>query len=204
MMKKINGFIILGIILAACSFRSTSVDEELETRVAGTISAGGTATAAIETGIANALTEVAPPATEVPTDTPIPPPTDIPTETSIPTETPTETPTEIPPSPSPTMTATKKPTPAPCYKVLEDWCLSHLGCATMTVINKTDQPAKLFFKKGDWTASFTIAKGVPPPAARCTMVLRPDRYYYKFEYCGKTVDGYHALNDNWYIQFKCD
>lgn len=199
-MKKLITFMIIGIILTACSFQSTSVDEELETRVAGTISAGGTATAAIETGIANALTEAAPPATEVPTDTPIPPPTDIPTETSVPTE----TPTEIPPSLTATMTATTKPTPAACYKVLDDWCLSHVGCATMTVINKSDQPAKLYFRKGDWSYSFTITKGDPPPAARCTMELRPDRYYYKFEYCGKTVDGYHALNDNWYIQFKCN
>lgn len=203
-MKKIFGCIIIGIILAGCSFQSSSVEEELETRVAGTVSAGGTATAAVETGIANTLTETAPPPTEIPTDTPVPTPTDIPTETSVPTETLTETPTEIPASPTSAATTTPKPTAAACYKVLDDWCLSHVGCATMSVINKSDQPVKLYFKKGDWSASFTIAAGVPPPAARCTMVLRPDRYYYKFEYCGKTADGYHALNDNWYIQFKCD
>lgn len=203
-MNKVSCLIILMIILTACSFfSSSSNEEEMETRVAATLIAGGTATSAVETGIASALTENAPPPTEVPTSTPPPTPTEIPTDTPIPSDTPLPTPTETPPTPSPTVTQTKPPpTPSACYKVLEDWCLTHLGCASITVLNKTDQITKIFLRKGDWSTSVSFAPGYPT-RSKCTIVLRPDRYYYKFEYCGKTRDGYHALNDNWYIEFKC-
>jgi hypothetical protein len=163
-------------------------------------------TRAVETGIAAALTasaEAAPP-------TEIPPPTDTQTPEPPPTEVPTKTPTE-PPQLTPTSrsliwpTATKAaptPTAGACFVVLDSWCLSHEGCATMTVLNKTTDIAKLYFSRDSWSANYTAAPG-GATASRCTIMLQPGRYYYKFTYCGKTNDGYHALNDNWYIQFKC-
>lgn len=163
-------------------------------------------TRAVETGIAAALTasaEAAPP-------TEIPPPTDTQVPEPSPTEVPTKTPSEIPTIPPtvkaiiwPTATsAAPAPTAGPCFIVLDSWCLSHEGCATMTVLNKTTTSAKLYFSRESWTASYTQAAAGASPS-RCTIQLQPGRYYYKFTYCGKTNDGYHALNDNWYIEFKC-
>jgi hypothetical protein len=117
--------------------------------------------------------------------------TPIPTDTIETTE--TATPTE-------TATATIAPTEGPCFKVLDSWCLTHEGCSTMDIINKTDSIAVIALHnkpKGTFDTRFTVAPG------RCTMMLQPGRYHYYFEYCGKTSDGWHALNYNWYIQFTC-
>ena len=37
----------------------------------------------------------------------------------------------------------------------------------------------------------------------CSFMLRPARYWYEFNYCGEYSEGYHALNDRWWIKFTC-
>lgn len=200
------GIIILGVLACQITGATQQAPTVSPAVVMETVQVD--ATMAVATGIAAALTasaEAAPP-TEIPpppdTLVPEPPPTEIPANT--PTKTPRLTPTDKS-QPWPIHTATKVPTPTVgvCYVVLDSWCLSHQGCATMTVINKTTDSAKLYFSRDSWSASYTQVAG-GAAASRCTIMLQPARYYYKFSYCGKTVDGYHALNDNWYIQFKCD
>jgi hypothetical protein len=199
------GVIILGVL--ACQLSgATQVAPIVPSEVAVVPSQVDNA-GAVETGVAAALTAsaVAAPPTEPPppTDTQVPeqPPTEIPASTA--TKTPRLTSTDKT-APWPINTATKVPTPTvgACFIVLDSWCLSHEGCATMTVLNKTTESAKLYFSRDSWSSSYTQAAGGMTPT-RCTIMLQPGRYYYKFTYCGKTQDGYHALNDNWYIEFKC-
>jgi hypothetical protein len=150
-----------------------------------------------------------------PSDTPIPPsptlePTDVPTETYTPSPLPTDTPTDtLTPSITPTETPTHTFTPIPtntikpsvtsCFVVITDWCLSHEGCATMEIRNKTGMNATVRFWKDDGSVDRTF---ISPPG-RCTFQIRPGRYNYSFDYCGEHSQGAHALNDKWYITFQC-
>jgi hypothetical protein len=220
-MKKIAFLFLLVIVLSlsACELPLAQADTtNIETQVAQTVAAGETATAmviqvakeiydgqtataAVEKAVSDALTAAAPPPSDTytPTDevTDTPEATDTPlepSETPTITDTPTETPTDTP-EPSPTI----KPSATQCFVVINDWCLTHEGCATMTIINKTDSNATVRFwlPKGDTDVTFY------PPPGRCTFMIRPGKYNYTFDYCGQHSEGSHALNDNWYINLQC-
>jgi hypothetical protein len=118
------------------------------------------------------------------------------------TETQQPAPTEILDTPEPlsTSTPTVTPTASPCFKILDSWCLSHEGCSTMRILNKTGSPATIRLHnlpKGKIDKTFEVPDGT------CTMMLQPGRYHYDFYYCNKQDSGWHALNDMWYIQFTC-
>ncbi len=149
-----------------------------------------TVTAAVEKAVSEALTAAAPP----PSDTPVPP-TETPDVTATPSETPTETPTETL-TPSPTI----KASPTQCFVVMDSWCLAHQGCATMQVKNKTGSNATVRIWLNDGSVDSTLYSS---PGVLCTLMLRPAKYNYTFNYCGEQTTGSHALNDKWYIELKC-
>ena len=148
------------------------------------------ATAVFETAVSDALTAAIP----SPSDTPIPL-SDTPRATATNSATPTATSTKTL-TPSPTI----KVSPTACYVVLDNWCLSHKGCSTMEIYNKTGETATVRIWLNDGSVDGTIYS---PPGVRCTMMLRPGKYNYAFDYCGDHYTGSHPLNDNWYIYFKC-
>jgi hypothetical protein len=211
--------LVLPFLLSACELPFLGGETtNVETQIAQTVAAGETATAvvlqakqeifdgqtataAVQKAVSDALTAAAPPPTDtlVPSDTPTftPEASNTPEVSNTPTDTPlppTETPTETP-VPSPTIKASA----TQCFVVITDWCLSHEGCATMTIINKTTSTAKVRFwvPKGDVDTTFY------PPPGRCTFMIRPGKYNYSFDYCGQHSEGSHALNDKWYINFQC-
>jgi len=152
---------------------------------------GQTATADAEISVAAAVSEAltaAAPAAPPPTDTPIPA-TDTPEVTATPTATST-----------PILSNTPQPSPTQCYHVLDFWCLSHEGCHSMEILNKTQTNAKVRIWLHDGSIDYTLYS---PPGVRCIMVLQPGKYNYVFDYCGEHEDGSHALNGRWYIKFVC-
>jgi hypothetical protein len=160
----------------------------------------------VDTQVAQALTQTALAQAPAATNTPLPlGDTPIWTGTAVFTSTPVFTFTPAPaastntPPPSPTSNVP----PTPCYVVLDDWCLGHAGCSTMTITNKTSDNGTILLKNTQFGVNVTFT--VPPSSANgaCTMELRPGSYYYEFSYCGKFFSGNHALNDNWKITFKC-
>jgi hypothetical protein len=70
----------------------------------------------------------------------------------------------------------------------------------MTILNKTNSTATIRIWLYDGSVDSTIYS---PPGIRCAMEMRPGKYNYSFDYCGEHSEGSHALNGNWYIQFKC-
>ena len=218
-MKKFSIILIitLALSLTSCdimnelmgSTTESSTTTNIETQVAQTIAAqetatamflaamndlyrDQTATAAIEKAVSDALTAAAPP----PSDTPTPSetPTDTPAVTDTPTETPSETPTETY-TPSPTTQASA----TACFVVINDWCLTHEGCATMDIRNNTGAAATIRF----WDPKTGLDKTFYPPPGQCSFMIKPGKYNYSFDYCGVHNEGSHALNDRWYIVFKC-
>jgi len=218
-MKKVKylSLLVLSLllILTACSFlpaSSANVDEQIAQTVAAQVAAtaameqaqreifsGQTATAdaevsmaeataAAETSIADAVSEALTAAAPPPTDTPIP-------ATITPETPPTPTATE-----TPIFTNTPKPSPTQCYHVLDLWCLSHEGCHSMTILNKTNSNATVRIWLYDGSLDYTLYS---PPGIRCSMVLKPGKYNYVFDYCGEHSEGSHALNGRWYIDLKC-
>lgn len=206
-------FVIFAVLLSSCNIlklsQSESGEDLIKTQVAGTLSAYQTSTALVEAAKQEALKEVALTLTaaagsevvEMATEVPV-----LPTEAEVPTEEftatpipPTETPepTEIPP------TETPKASPTPCFVVVDDWCLAHQGCATMDIKNGTDSLAtvRIADKRngtGNVNATLKVIAG-----GMCSFMLRPARYWYEFNYCGEYSEGYHALNDRWWIKFTC-
>jgi hypothetical protein len=198
-MRKIYLFLPLVLLLVACK-PSTPLAEPIQQKVEEAIQA----TRAMETMIATVLTASAQPPGNVATNTPLEP-----SKTPIPSETPTLTPTA---TNTPTETLTKTPTKtlAPTsppatqttnYLVLDSKCNDPKAeCATMDVYNKTGETVTLTFRGGNVNITFSMAAD----AIHYIIKLQPGRYYYKFVTCGgRSENGYHALNDNWYILFKC-
>jgi len=127
-----------------------------------------------------------------PTDTKRPtlPPTTVATNTLIPTERPTRT--EIP-------TATIFASPAPCFYVIDSWCLTHEGCGKMRVNNATNSDATIHI----WTDDRSIDSTTYYPPGICHFLIKPGHYNYTFDYCGEHEEGKHALNQGWSIKFSC-
>lgn len=212
--------VILGFLafaLSGCSL-FTSQTTNLETQVAATIAAGETATvmmeqafreisqgqtatAAINQAVSDALTAAAP----VPTDTLQPSDTPIPTDTSTPTLeftlTPSDTPTE---TPTLTFTPSQTPvvTPKPCFKIIDNWCNSHSGCATVDVRNNSGMSSTwhVWSDKLGVDSTFTIPPGV------CILMTESGRYDFYITYCGSEVAEFSwQLNDFWLYKISpCD
>jgi hypothetical protein len=216
-MQFLKNFLIGSILLlTSCDVLISDTQVGVETQVAGTLSAAMTATAgvqgaldalveqmtstaAIQMAVEETLTAAVPSATDTLeptltfTITPIPP-------TETPPDTPTITPTDTPVPPTPT--ATIKASATACFVVIDDWCLSHEGCATMDINNATGSNATLrIADKRDGSGKVNSTFTAPP--GLCGFMIRPDRYWYEFNYCGEYSEGFHALNDNWWIKFTC-
>jgi len=127
-----------------------------------------------------------------PTDTPWPTDTqtEAPTLTLIPSDTPTLVPTR---TPVPSLTNTKAPPQT--YFVIDNWCLTHEGCATLDVKNQSDMISNWHISNSDLgiDASFIIYPGF------ATVVTRPGNYTWHVSSCGGSVvyDFTHALNNKW-------
>jgi hypothetical protein len=203
--KRIIIIVVLLCLLVSCNApkKEATPTENTKTQVVNALQE----THDVETQVAEALTQTAlAQAPAAATNTPLPVgDTPIWTGTAVFTSTPVFTFTLPPasstntPPPSPTSNAS----PTPCYVVLDDWCLGHAGCSTMTITNKTNDNATILLKNTQYGVNVTFK--VPPSSTNgaCTMELRPGSYYYEFTYCGKFNSGNHALNDNWKITFKC-
>jgi len=207
-MKKNFVLILLMIVLTACSQTPPTQSTEskqltvvwaihgtevMHTSVAALLTASALAPKSTTT-----LTQTLVPTTLVETNTPVPTNTVSPFYPTL-----TVPPTDITFStltPFPTNTKTPQ---GPCYLVVDPWCSNHQGCSTLSVYNKTTSAAILTLKNNSFGVNTTLK--IPPNqiAGTCTIVLRPGNYYYEFTYCDRFDKGNHAMNDNWYIIFKC-
>lgn len=154
-------------------------------------------TTAVGAAVAETLTAIAPepsitaiPVMDLPTATP----TDSPM--LIPTETPTAFPTE---------TFILQPTATgsmACYQVLDPWCITHQGCATIDVRNQTGMNSSWRI----WSDSEPVDSVFNIPAGHCTLVARPGKYNFQITYCGSEVNDFSwVLNDNWWYKLStCD
>jgi hypothetical protein len=201
--KRITFLLVIFLLLISCSppKKDATPTNDTQQQVEDAI----LETSDVETQVAQALTQTALINQPERTNTPLPfSETPVFTEAATSTLTPEFTLTEpslstMTPSPSPTIKASA----TPCYVVLDDWCLAHAGCSTMTISNKTTSNATITLKNTKYAVNVTFQ--VPPTSlsGTCTMVLRPGSYYYEFSYCGLFNSGNHALNDNWYLNLKC-
>jgi serine/threonine protein kinase len=163
--------------------------EAVQTSAAGTEQAK--ATNAVMTS--DALTEA------VPSETPTPePPTETPTQEQPPTETLTLTPTD-----TLTPMATNTSAPAPSYFVIDNWCTTHQGCATVDVRNQTGLNSSWHIWNTEFNVdtTFTIYPGIS------TIETRPGKYNFYITYCGgaEVADFAWQLNNNWYYKLSpCD
>ena len=202
-MNKNIVLIILVILLASCSQTSPTQSKESKQLTVVWAIRG---TEVMRTSVAALLTASALPLPATTTFTPtlVPPTVIDPTETLspfVPTLTAPATDTPITTlTPFPTRTKTPQ---GPCYLVVDPWCSNHQGCSTLSVYNKTTSNATLTLKNNNFGVNTTLT--IPPSqlAGTCTIVLRPGNYYYEFTYCDRFDKGNHAMNDNWYIIFKC-
>jgi len=121
------------------------------------------------------------------------PPTKVPTDTKVPTERPTRT---LQPS------VTNTSAPPPSYFVIDSWCNSHEGCATVDVRNQSGMNSSWHISNKDFgvDSSFTL---YPGPA---TIVTRPGKYQFYITYCGGEVADFSwQLNNKWWYKLpKCD
>lgn len=150
---------------------------------------------------AAALTESAskPSDTPWPTDTA----TDVPTFTLVPSNTPTLDHTDTPvPTDTPLPSATNTSAPPSTYFMIDNWCLTHQGCATIDVRNNSGMVSNWHLTNSDFgvDASFTV---YPGPAV---IETRPGKYQFYVTYCGGEVaDFAWQLNNNWYYKISpCD
>lgn len=165
---------------------SESVKSEVEKAISET-NAFETEVSQRMTSVAKKTEDAAPPSS----DTPIPSPTN----TTIPS--PTNT-----PIPLPSDTPTLEPTPENPW-VMQSWCLEHIGCGKVKLINKTDYWAQvtLTYIETGQTKFFSGR-----PNATDFITLKNGMYKYVFNFCGgeQYFEGYHSLNRNWSIVAKCN
>jgi serine/threonine-protein kinase len=142
---------------------------------------------------AEALTAAVPSTTHSPmppTDTPLP----------SPTLTPFDTPTPIPTDTSPPPTFTKAPPTS--FFVIDNWCLTHEGCATVDVRNQSDMVSNWHV----WNTEFGVDSTFNVYPGINTIKTRPGKYNFYITYCGGEVaDFAWQLNNNWYYKIPpCD
>jgi serine/threonine protein kinase len=134
-----------------------------------------------------------------PSNTPPPPPpsnTPLPSPTLTPFDTFTPVPTDTPPLP----TNTKAPPSS--YFVIDNWCLSHEGCATIDVRNQSDVVSSWHI----WNTEFGVDTTFQVYPGISTIKTRPGKYNFHITYCGGEVaDFAWQLNSNWYYKISpCD
>ena len=130
------------------------------------------------------------PSPESPTDTPMPSPTLTPFDTL------TSTSTETPLIPTNTLA------PPTSYFVIDNWCLSHEGCATIDVRNNSDTVSSWHI----WNTEFGVDSTFQVYPGPNTIETRPGKYNFYITYCGGEVAEFSwQLNNNWYYKISpCD
>ena len=195
MKKRYWVVIVTSLFLAGCM----SSDEAIQRAIEETKESVGV----IQTAIAE--TEAAKPtATTTLTTTFTPEPTMTTEPTITQSETPIEpsatlSPTLVPPTETPVPTKTEKVTPAPCFVVVSDWCLSHEGCHLVTVRNHTDAVITMHL----WTNDGSTDKTFNIPVGHCTLQLRPGLYNISENSCGEYEEYQHTLNSKWWFKATC-
>ena len=134
-----------------------------------------------------------------PSDTPLPlPPTDtlLPSPTLTPFDTLTPLPTDTPLLPTNTLA------PPPSYFVIDNWCLTHEGCATIDVRNNSGMVSTWHV----WSTQFGVDSTFYVHPGINTIETRPGKYNFYITYCGGEVaDFAWQLNNKWYYKLSpCD
>lgn len=214
--------LMIGVMLiAGCSRQSTSLTEAADSAAstqtaAGTATAmmaevrhdfetGQTATAAVKNAVEEALTTAVAAAVAETLTAVLPAPSDTPPPTDSPTETPVNSPTYLPsetPTTPPTLTQVPLFTPTvwpACYQVMDNWCSTHQGCATVDVRNQSGLDSNWHI----WSGAYALDVTFTIPPGPCTLVTRPGKYNFYITYCdGEVADFSWQLNDNWWYKIS--
>lgn len=130
------------------------------------------------------------PAPEAATDTPLPSPTLTPFDTL------TSTATKTPLIPTNTLA------PPTSYFLIDNWCLSHEGCATIDVRNNSGMVSTWHV----WNTELGVDSTFYVHPGPNTIETRPGKYNFYITYCnGEVAEFAWQLNNNWYYKLSpCD